>query len=52
MTVKERDIINVKFIRAITFGLKVIEEILYEFSSKKSKEEISQFFLQNINGIV
>lgn len=52
MTVKERDIINVKFIRAITFGLKVIEEILYEFSSIKSKEEISQFFLQNINGIV
>jgi hypothetical protein len=52
MTLKEREIINVKFIRAITFGLKVIEEILYDFCSSKSKEEISQFFQENIDGIV
>jgi hypothetical protein len=52
MTLKEREIINVKFIRAITFGLKVIEEILYDFCSSKSKEEISQFFQDNIDGIV
>lgn len=52
MTQKERDVINVKFIRAITFGIKVIEEILHEFCIANTQDQITSFFKQNIDAIV
>jgi hypothetical protein len=52
MTLKDREKINVGHIRAITFGLKVIEETLHQFCLEKSSEEIHEFILININLIV
>jgi hypothetical protein len=52
MSQKEREKINVGHIRAITFGLKVIEEILHQFCLEKSNEEIHEFILASIDLIV
>jgi hypothetical protein len=47
MTLKERDRINVQYIKAITFGLKVIEEMLAQFFSTAGQGEVKAFLIEN-----
>ena len=49
MTQKERDRSNIQHIRAITFGLKVIEDILTTFCLDATSLDITAFFTSHIN---
>lgn len=52
MTQKEKNKENEKFIRAVSFGVKLTEEILHEFVSQKTDEQLAAFITGNINKIV
>ena len=52
MTIKEKQIINDKQVKAIGFTLKASEEILGRFSTNSSDEEFCNFLTVNISKIV
>ena len=52
MTLKEKQVINEKQVKAIGFTLKATEEILSRFSSNASGDEFSEFLTINISKIV
>jgi hypothetical protein len=45
---KEREKANVSTIRAITFGLKVFEEIVQAFCVESTQQEVREFIVSNV----
>ena len=52
MTLNEKKTINEKQVKATTFGLKAIEEIMHQFLSGTTHEEVGAFIVANIGRIV
>jgi len=52
ITQKEKKTINEKQIKATTYGLKAIEEIMHAFLSESETEKVKEFITCSINKIV
>jgi translation elongation factor EF-1beta len=52
MSQKEKKSINEKQVKATTFGLKALEELMHHFMCQAKSEEVADFITENIGKIV